>query len=87
MSPIQNINMLALTKAVINPCNLQCNIQNLTKDHIRHRMNSIVQQSFVFVTYYLSWTSVRALFAQRNRGEVFVYLTVTFLIADLIVYV
>lgn len=36
--------MLALTKVVINPCNLQCNIQNLTKDHIRHRMNSIVQQ-------------------------------------------
>ena len=46
MSPIQNIlvNLLALTKVVINPCNLQCNIQNLTKDHIRHRMNSIMQQ-------------------------------------------
>jgi len=44
MSPIQNINILALTTVVINPCNLQCNIQNLTKDHIRHRMNSIMQQ-------------------------------------------
>lgn len=36
--------MLVLIKVVINPCNLQCNIPNLTKDHIRHRMNSIMQQ-------------------------------------------
>lgn len=44
MSPIQNISMLALTNVVINPCNLQCNIHNSTEDHIRHRMNSIMQQ-------------------------------------------
>lgn len=36
--------MLALTKVVINSCNLQCNIQNLTKDYIRHGMSSIMQQ-------------------------------------------
>jgi len=49
-------------------------------------MNFIVG-SFVFATCYLSWTSVRALFAQLNLGEVFVYSTVTLFIADLIVYV
>jgi hypothetical protein len=41
---IKLMNMLAFTTVLTNPSNLQCNIQNLTKNHIRQRMKSVMQQ-------------------------------------------